>query len=302
MFKTLVILRYSFLEMILQPIFPTLLTVGASIMIIFGMLPFFTLGEDTQMFKSVCMDVILILVLLITMFGASKSIFDEIEDRTMLTLMSKPVRRWQVILGKYLGIIAAAALGVAILGAILLLATWIRIPGDYYLDTMSIDDIMRKQVIDTRKMHLFGLMPQLVLTWLQISVLAAVGVALSTRFSLVVNLPAVIMLYLAGNMMRFLFPMSSGPLQDRSVLVKGGVWFCSLIFPYLESFDLKDLALMSTLKLSNSAFANESRGVTLWTLWAYVGVAFIYAAVYAAFALSAGLLSFQNRELGGGEG
>jgi hypothetical protein len=205
-------------------------------------------------------------------------------------------------LGKYLGIVMAAGLGVAILGAILLVATWIRIPGDYYLDIYSIDDITRKQVLDTRQMHLLGIIPQLVLTWLQISVLAAVGVALSTRFSLVVNLPAVIMLYLAGNMMRFLFPIDSGPLHDRSAVVKGGVWLFSLMFPYLETFDLKDLTLMATLKLSNSQFANETHAVALWTLWSYVAVAFVYAAVYAAFALSAGLWSFQNRELGGGEG
>ena len=59
-------------------------------------------------------------------------------------------------------------------------------------------------------MHISGLLPQLVLTWLQISVLAAVGVALSTRFSLVVNLPTVIILYLAGNLTRFLFPIAGG--------------------------------------------------------------------------------------------
>jgi hypothetical protein len=41
----------------------------------------------------------------------------------------------------------------------------------------------------------------------QVSVLAAIGVALSTRFSLVVNLPAVILLYIAGNLARFLPPV-----------------------------------------------------------------------------------------------
>ena len=70
------------------------------------------------MFKSVGLDVILLLVLLATLFATSKSIYEEIEDRTMLTLMSKPVRRWEVMLGKYLGIILAAALGVAILGLV----------------------------------------------------------------------------------------------------------------------------------------------------------------------------------------
>jgi hypothetical protein len=59
------------------------------------------------MFKSVCLDVILLLVLITTLFATSKSIYEEIEDRTMLTLMSKPLKKWEVLLGKYLGIILA---------------------------------------------------------------------------------------------------------------------------------------------------------------------------------------------------
>src|SRR6476469_5892402 len=124
MYRTFVILRHTFLEAIVQPIYPLLLAIGAAILVIFGLLPFFTLGEDAVMFKAVALDVILLLVLIQTLFATSKSIYEEIEDRTMLTLMSKPVRRWEVIVGKYLGIVTAAALAVAVLGAVLLLCTW----------------------------------------------------------------------------------------------------------------------------------------------------------------------------------
>src|SRR2546429_7822354 len=115
MYRTLVIVRHTFREAIVQPIYTLLLVFGAAILIIFGLLPFFTLGEDTVMFKSVGLDVILVIVLIATLFATSKSIFDEIEDRTMLTLMSKPVRKWEVLVGKYLGILTAAGIAVAIL-------------------------------------------------------------------------------------------------------------------------------------------------------------------------------------------
>jgi ABC-type transport system involved in multi-copper enzyme maturation permease subunit len=133
MYRTFVILRHTFLETVVQPIYTLLITVGIGILAIFGMLPFFTLGEDTVMFKSVGLDVILLLVLIATLFATSKSIFEEIEDRTMLTLMSKPVRRWEVLVGKYLGIVTAAAVAIAILGLILFLCVWWRIPGDYQM-------------------------------------------------------------------------------------------------------------------------------------------------------------------------
>ncbi|MGD0138672.1 MAG: ABC transporter permease [Tepidisphaeraceae bacterium] len=300
MCRTLVIIRYTFLEAVLQPIYSLLLTLGAAILFIFGLLPFFTLGEDTKMFKSVALDVILLLVLLATLFATSKSIYEEIEDRTMLTLMSKPVRRWQVMIGKYLGIVLAAALGVAILGVVVILGTWLRIPTDYLLNASSLNDLVRNQIWDYRLMHISGLLPQLVLTWLQISVLAAVGVALSTRFSLVVNLPTVIILYLAGNLTRFLIPISGGPLAGKSEAVQIVGRAVGLVLPYLGTFDLKDMTVLSNVKVGS--FAADPQAVPLALLWGYVGMAALYAVSYCTFVLGAGMWSFQRRELGGGEG
>src|SRR4051794_1543135 len=189
MYRLFVIARHTFFEAVVQPIYSLLLALGAGILIIFGMLPFFTLGEDTVMYKSVSLDVILLFVLIPTLFATSRSIFEEIEDRTMLTLMSKPVRKWEVLVGKYLGIVLSSLLAVAILGTLLILCTYWRIPGDYMLRTTTLDDRELQQIWDYRRMHIGGLIPSLVLMWFQISVLAAIGVALSTRFSLVVNLP-----------------------------------------------------------------------------------------------------------------
>ena len=175
MYPMWVILRHTFKEAVVQPIYTLLLAIGAATLVIFGALPFFTLGEDTVMFKAVSLDVVLVLVLLSTLFATSKSIFDEIEDRTMLTLMSKPVRKWQVLIGKYLGIILAAAVAIGIFGAIVCLCTWWRIPGDYQLNVSALDDRELKQIADYRWMNIAGLIPSFLLIWFQISVLAAIG-------------------------------------------------------------------------------------------------------------------------------
>jgi ABC-type transport system involved in multi-copper enzyme maturation permease subunit len=299
MYRTSVIVRHTFREVVVQPIYSLLIGLGVAILIIFGLLPFFTLGEDTVMFKAVGLDVILLLVLIATLFATSKSIFDEIEDRTMLTLMSKPVRKWEVLAGKYLGIVLAAGGAGGILGAVLILATYWRIPGDYMIRATSLDDRELRTLYETRMMHIMGLVPSLFLVWLQISVLAAIGVALSTRFSLVVNLPVVIILYIAGNLARFLFPIADG----AGVVYKAFAWGISTLLPYLEIFDLRQRTVYAKIALPGTQFANEKFGtVELSQIWIYVGMALVYAAVYALFALSAGMWIFQNRELGGGEG
>jgi ABC-type transport system involved in multi-copper enzyme maturation permease subunit len=302
MYRTLVIIRYTFLEATLQPIYSFLLTLGAAIVVVFGVLPFFALGDDTKMFMSVTIDIVFLVVLLAALFAASKSIYDEIEDRTMLTLMSKPVKRWEVVVGKYIGIILSAGLAIAILGTVMALSTWFRIPNDYLLNSNSLSDIMARETRDYRVMHLTGLACQLFLTWLQIDVLVAIAVALSTRFSLVVNLPTVILIYIAGNLTRFLFPIATGPLAGKPAAVKGIAQVFALLLPYLQVFDLKAWTLLSTIRVPSTAFAGDTNGVALNTIFTGMGLAALYALTYVVFALSAGLWSFQSRELGGGEG
>jgi hypothetical protein len=295
MYRTFVILRHTFFETIVQPIYSLLLALGAAILIIFAALPFFTLGEDTVMFKAVGLDIILLLVLIATLFATSKSIFEEIEDRTMLTLMSKPVAKWEVLVGKYLGIVTAALLAVIVLGIVVLVATWIRIPEDYLMRTRTVDPRETKRLIDTRMLHLMGLLPSLVLVWFQVSVLAAIGVALSTRFSLVVNLPAVILLYIAGNLARFIPTASEGGVLAKLMLA------VSHVLPFLQIFDLREHTVYGVIRVPGTGFY-ESGTIAMSAVWGYVGLAALYALTFSTFALAAGMLSFSRRELGGAEG
>ncbi|MGN6506070.1 MAG: ABC transporter permease subunit [Tepidisphaeraceae bacterium] len=295
MYRTWVITRHTFFEAISQPIYSLLLGLGAAILVIFMFLPFFTLGEDTVMFKSVGLDIILLLVLLTTLFATSRCIHEEIEDRTMLTLMSKPVSRLEVLLGKYLGLSLSAALGVGLLGILLCLCTWWRIPGDYMINNRSIDEREIQNLANLRYAHLAGLYPSLVLVWLQISVLAAISVAISTRFSLVVNLPAVILVYIAGNLTRF----AGDVLIGKGVFVKAVAWVVTTILPFLEVFDLRKYAVYGQIGLGDSDSINTT---PLHFIWENTGLAVLHAGFYVAFALSIGLLIFRNRELGGNEG
>lgn len=296
MYRTWVISRHTFIEAISQPIYSLLLAIGAAILVIFMFLPFFTLGEDTVMFKVVGLDVINLLVLLATLFATSKSIHEEIEDRTMLTLMSKPVSRMEVLVGKYLGLILSAAMAIAILGFLLCLCTWWRVPSDYMMNSRSIDPRELGRLKDLRNMHLNGLYPSLLLLWMQISVLAALSVAISTRFSLVVNLPTVILLYIAGNLTRFIGPAVA---DEASVTRAMGTLLASLL-PFLEVFDLRTYAVYGQLGASESGGA--SGAFSLRFIWQNTGLAALYALCYAIFALSVGLLILRNRELGGNEG
>jgi ABC-type transport system involved in multi-copper enzyme maturation permease subunit len=298
MYRTWVISAHTFKEAVFQPVYTLLIIFGAVVISVYSALPFFTFGEDTMMFKTVCLDLILLFVLVGTLFVTSRSIFEEIEDRTMLTLMSKPIRRWEVMLGKYFGIILAALLATTALGVVMGVGLWLRIPLDYQIRASSIDEAALRNLYEHRIMHLSGLVPSLVLGWMQISVLAAIGVAISTRFSLVVNLPAVLLIYVAGNLARFADAWQS---QSGGILTKLALAL-SYVVPFLQVFDLREQAILSPIGLAGTQFAQASNAVSLGFLWTSVAAASVYAVAFVTFALATGLFFFRNRELGGSEG
>ncbi len=298
MYRTWVIAKHTFFEAISQPIYSLLLGVAAAVLVIFMFLPFFTLtpGDDVVMYKVLGLDIIGLLVLIVTLFATSKAIHEEIEDRTMLTLMSKPVSRLEVLVGKYLGLVASAALAVAVLGALLCLCTWWRIPTDYMISNRSIDERELERLWNIRTMHINGLVPSLLLVWLQVSVLAALSVAISARFSLVVNLPTVILLYLAGNLARFIDSAVANQGSAMSALGK----VLETLLPFLEVFDLRKYAVYGQIGTTEGML--PSQAITLSFIWQNTAYAALYALCYVAAALALGLLVFRNRELGGNEG
>jgi ABC-type transport system involved in multi-copper enzyme maturation permease subunit len=212
------------------------------------------------------------------------------------------VQRWEVLVGKYLGIILASLLAVGSLGAVLCLATWLRIPGDYMITRNTLDDRELQVLAGTRLMHLTGLVISLAQVWLQISTLAAIGVALSTRFSLVVNLPIVIFLYIAGNLTRFLYPLSGqgAALGEKNAIVRGFVAVIRALLPYLEAFDLKARTIYG--KLAVAQFASDPSAIPVHQVLGYLALSVVYGVAFSAFALSVGMWLFQTRELGGAEG
>ena len=90
-----------------QPMF-WLITVGAILTTWLSVaLPYFTFGDDYKMMKQIGFDVVMLAAVLFGVLAASMSISEEIEGRTAVTLMSKPVNRRQFLIGKFLGILLA---------------------------------------------------------------------------------------------------------------------------------------------------------------------------------------------------
>jgi ABC-type transport system involved in multi-copper enzyme maturation permease subunit len=80
---------------------------------LFGML---TVGDETKIIKDIGLASMRFFSMLIAVLMSMILISREVDNRTVFNILAKPVRRWQFIFGKYLGL-------VAIVGANLLLIT-----------------------------------------------------------------------------------------------------------------------------------------------------------------------------------
>src|SRR5262249_55526534 len=116
----------AFREGVRQPMFWFFIVFALVLMVIMPFLPYFTLTPegDFKMVKELGYDTIMLFAAAFGVLAASISISEEIEGRTAITLMSKPVSRRQFLLGKFLGILMAAALMTGMLGLFFFLVLW----------------------------------------------------------------------------------------------------------------------------------------------------------------------------------
>lgn len=126
--QVLAIARNTFLESIRQPVFFVLILAGAIMQVLNLLLSAFTLGfseqtevaGDDKLLLDMGLATVMVVAILLAAFVATSVLTREIENKTALTVISKPVGRPIFVLGKYLGVTGAIFLSVIILTSFLL--------------------------------------------------------------------------------------------------------------------------------------------------------------------------------------
>jgi hypothetical protein len=207
----------AFREAIRQPMFWLFLGAALLLMFVFILLPYFTFGEDLLMMTEIDYDIIMALAVIFGVFTASISISDEIEGRTAITLMSKPLSRRQFLLGKYAGVLLACLIMTMLLGW---LFNW-AILGKKWFDKLEYDANAPPPAgltawLDTYTsageprdflrgagLWLFqtaDLLPGMTLGFCQVMVLVAIAVSLATRVPMILNVPICLLIYFLGHL------------------------------------------------------------------------------------------------------
>jgi ABC-type transport system involved in multi-copper enzyme maturation permease subunit len=258
-------------EAINEPLFLVVLALGAFALIMFVFIPYNTFGEDVKMLKMCALDLIMFLSIIVAAWTASVSISEEIEGRTALTVLSKPIGRIQFILGKFIGVVQAVSLLYLFLGALLLVVVSGKVVYDVR-ENASPDALWPDCYVE-----MIGIVPALVLAFLETVVITSISVAISTRLSIVPNLLISLSVYALGNLAPLLV---QAKVNDSYGIVHFVGQLLATVLPVLENFNL------------HSAISAGQEVPTVYLEWAV-----LYCFLYSSVAMLLALLLFEDRDL-----
>ncbi len=305
----------AFREGVRQPLFWLFAGLGTALLAVFLVLPYFTFGDDLKMMKQVDFDLVMLAAAAFGVLVAAVSISDEIEGRTAVTLMSKPVSRRQFLLGKYVGILLAAAALSALLSWLVQWSVYFKPILDWYGDNT---DPLQAQVQPwltglaqtvapegeahafLRGVALWGAdalaqLPGLVIGFGQVMLFVAVATALATRLPMAVTVLACLLLFFLGHLAPVLLQVShtwqaqyaqahGGQTSSTYDLIQFIAQVLDTVLPALEYFNLGP-AIVRDKPLPYGAYLG------------YVGAVLLNTLMYTAIALLGGLVLFEDRDL-----
>src|SRR4051794_8619099 len=259
-------------EAIRQPAFFVLAAIAGFWLIASVFIAYFTFGEDIKMYKDTGLTTISFACLLLALLTASSTVAEEIEGKTAITLLSKPINRRQFIVGKFLGIELGVLAMFAFLGALFALGVAYKYAYDMHESAGTAEKGQQIQQV-------LQVLPGLALGFLEVTVLTAVSVAISTRLPMLVNLVVCISIFFLGHLTPIL------------VAVTGGGGANELVHFMAQLFEFG---------LPNLEFFNASPSISTGSIipWAsYVLPALGYCMLYSGAALLFAFLLFEDRDL-----
>ncbi len=224
-----IIARATTKEAVRQPVFLLMLFLSLVLITVNTFVPFFSMGDDLKMFKDCGLATILVSGLLLAVWTSSTSIADEIEGKTAMTLLSKPINRRQFILGKYIGILQAVSLLMLPVVAAFLGLIYYKVSYDAREASKDLPEVIE------RLKELVQILPGIILIFLVISVLTAVSTAISTRAPMVVNMVSSFAIFVVGHLTAVLVKAGVVQLEFVSFMAQ----LISTVLPSLQAFDMQ---------------------------------------------------------------
>jgi len=118
--------RNTFTELVRQKVFYFLLIFGLIVIGNSAFLAKFSFQEEFQMLKDVSLGAMSVFLSLLAILATATLLPRDLEDRTIFTILSKPVPRYEYLLGKLLGVVILLTASTLVMGLLFLGVLFLR--------------------------------------------------------------------------------------------------------------------------------------------------------------------------------
>ncbi len=222
----------------------------------------FTPRQEMVIIKSLGLGVIALAGVFISVILGINLIPQEIERRTIYTILSKPVQRYQFLCGKFLGGLMTVLSNVALMGVAFILLTFFK--------ERSFD----QDVVDVSK--------GVLMIFFQLTLVGAVALFFSVFLSPFVNFFLTFAVYLLGST-DIAGDLANDPDHKKNPMSVAFFHFLHAVIPNFSNFNIQNPIIHPDVHIANEA--------------AYITQNILYALVYTAILLTLAVLIFDKREV-----
>lgn len=110
MLKILTIAQNTLIETLRQPIYAIIISAAILLFILSPALTMYSMSDDDKLLREIGLSTLFLTSLFVAIFSASGAVAEELENKTITTVLSKPVQRPVFVVAKFLGVATAVTL------------------------------------------------------------------------------------------------------------------------------------------------------------------------------------------------
>ncbi|MCP4262076.1 MAG: ABC transporter permease [Planctomycetes bacterium] len=108
--KLFTIAKNTFIETLRQPVYAIIIVAALFLLFMSPSLTMYTMDDDNKLLREIGLSTLFLTSLFISIFSASGAVAKELENKTIMTVLTKPVQRPIFIIAKFLGVAFAVVL------------------------------------------------------------------------------------------------------------------------------------------------------------------------------------------------
>lgn len=255
------IARNTLLEALRQRVLNVILVFGLCVLGGANLFSEFSFDDQFKFIKDYCLGVMSLIGVIMAIVAIAQSLPAEMEARTIITILSKPVRRWEFLLGKYLGVVAMLLLTILLMTAVsagVMFAQERALTNDA---RESLAAATEPQAVEAARATLAKISASardpwlagaVVLVAMKVMLTAAVAMAVSTiATSMMFTVVVTSLVYIAGHLEATARSVWLDPAQPAGPFAKIFLAVVSVLIPDMSVFNLIDeIVLGNTVVIS----------------------------------------------------